>query len=108
MGDPGEYPSQTGSWIILTVKSEPIAGNPGFQTKWNEFKEYSGKPGYSDNPGSILSLLVFATVPPSKPRIFGLEAQFLEPRNIFVVLGVSFFYPDLRGRLKKNKKNTNN
>ena len=49
---PDEYPSQTGTRIILKVKPEPVAGNPGFQTNSNGFNEYSGKPGYSDNPFS--------------------------------------------------------
>ena len=42
---PGEYPSQTGTWIILRVKPEPVAGNPCFQTKSNGFNDYSVNPG---------------------------------------------------------------
>ena len=42
---PGEYPSQTGIRIILKVKPEPVAGNPGFQTESNGFNEYSVNPG---------------------------------------------------------------
>ena len=50
---PGEYPSRTGTRIILKVKPEPVAGNPGFQATTNGFKEYSGRPGYLNSPFSF-------------------------------------------------------
>ena len=51
---PDEYPSPTSTRIILKVKPEPVAGNPGCcQTKSNGFNEYSGEPGYSDDPFSF-------------------------------------------------------
>ena len=54
-GVPRRVPVTNGysTWIILKVKPEPVAGNPGFPTKSNGFNEYSGKPGYPDNPFSF-------------------------------------------------------
>ena len=60
-GVPQRIPVRHGYSDNSESEPEPVAGNPGVQTKSNRSNEYSGKPGYSDNPFSYTVIKGYRT-----------------------------------------------